>query len=95
MGPFAKWVIVFLLNALIGYLSGPLIDRAVDTDELHTFAATGFGGNSLLVGIVIGIAVSFFWTADIKWVKDYRAGWAAWFANLLITTGTKIKPEGT
>ncbi len=95
MGQFFWWVFVkFLFPALIGYLSNPVIARVMNNDGLQSFASSAGGGNSLLVGIVIGVVVCFILTGDNKWVAEIRAKWQAWCSGLLINAGTKIKPEG-
>lgn len=94
MGQFLWWVFVkFLLPALIGYLSEPVIARAFNTDNLRTFAASGSGANSLIVGIVIGVFIHFMLTSDIKWVKDLQAKVAGWLAGFLRGAAAKIQPE--
>lgn len=93
MSQVVKWLAVFLLNALIGYLSSPLVNRTFNTSGLYSFANTGTGGNSLLIGIVFGVAASFLFSAQIPSVKAYREKWLAWFAGLLRKAAAVIHPE--
>ncbi len=81
MGWFLKWVFFNLIvPALIGSAGTIFYQRSNDITPVQRFAATSSGGNTLILGILLGIGVSFLFTADLPGVKAYRESWRRWLA---------------